>query len=152
MELLLLIIAIIGLYFWIKSQPKDKLSTYLTDHYMKIDYPVPICGTPDVVWRDKAGRLIVGDYKSRTNGQVYESDIIQLSVYKVLLEYTLRRTVTSYGYIHFRDGRRTRVNLLSEKEVINLYRRYQDIIFGYTKSQSVNRKRYCQYCRYLGTC
>lgn len=152
MEPILLLIAIIVLYFWSKSRGKGKLSTYLTDHYMRIDSPIAVCGAPDVIWSDENDVLIVGDYKSRENGRVYESDIIQLSVYKLLLEYTQHRSVADFGYVHFRDGRRSRVNLLNAREVIDLYWRYQDISQGSIQGQCINRKGYCQYCRYLGEC
>ena len=152
MLLLFGLVLLLGLCFWLKSRRPPKLATYLTDHYMRINEPIPICGTPDVIWIDKNGVLIVGDYKSRASGQVQESDIIQLSVYKVLLEHTQRRPVSNKGYVHFKNGHRVRVKLLDEKTIITLYNKYQKIIRGKAKAQCTNRRGYCQYCSYLDIC
>lgn len=143
---------IVGTYFWRRSRRTAKLSIYLADHYMKIDEPIPICGTPDVVWIDKDGVLIVGDYKSRESCQVQDSDIIQLSVYRVLLERTQRRPVSNKGYVHFKDGRRVRVTLLDEKAIIALYNKYQKIITGKGRARCTNKSGYCQHCSYMDIC
>jgi len=119
---------------------------------MRVDEPVPICGTPDVVWINKSGLLIVGDYKSRVSGRVQESDIIQLSVYKLLLERTQHRPVCKYGYIHFKSGRRVRVNLLDQRKIIALYNKYQKIISGDSKAGRTDKRGYCRHCRYWEQC
>ncbi|SDF63618.1 Dna2/Cas4 domain-containing protein [Sporomusa acidovorans] len=139
-------------YYWFHSRRTANLSVYLTDHYMRINEPIPICGAPDAVWIDRNGVLIVGDYKSRMSGQVQDSDIIQLSVYKVLLEHTQRRTVSNKGYLHFKNGRRVCVKLLAEKEIIAIYKQYQKIINGELKARCTNQNGYCQYCSYLDIC
>lgn len=149
---LISLVLIIGLYIWVQSRRSTKLAIYLTDHYMRIDKPIPVCGTPDVVWIDKKGVLIVGDYKSRTSGQVQESDIIQLSVYRILLEHTQRRTVANKGYVHFKNGRRVRVKLLDEQVIIALYNQYQKIVSGKAKARCTDKHRYCQHCTYAELC
>ncbi len=50
----------------------------MLERFLKIADPIPLCDKPDVVWETRDGSLIVGDYKSRENQQVYESEIIQL--------------------------------------------------------------------------
>jgi RecB family exonuclease len=152
MLLMLGIALIVGLYCFLRTCRTAKLSTYLTDHYMRIDKPIPICGIPDVIWIDTDGVLIVGDYKSRTSCQVQESDIIQLSVYRVLLERTQRRPVSNKGYVHFKDGRRVCVKLLDEKAIIALYNKYQKIISGKGEARCTNKSGYCQHCSYLDIC
>ena len=119
---------------------------------MRIDEPIPIHGTPDAVWIDKDGVLIVGDYKSRTSCKVEDSDIIQLSVYKVLLERTQRRHVSNMGYVHFKNRCRVRVKLLDEKTVIALYDQYQKIVRGKIKAKQTNKSGYCQHCSYSKIC
>ncbi len=141
-----------GLYLWLRVRRQEKLSIYLIDHYMRINDPVPICGTPDVVWINKNGALIVGDYKSRSSGQVQESDIIQLSVYKLLLERTQHRPVGQYGYIHFKSGRRVRVNLLDQRKIIALYNNYQKIVNCDSKARRTDKSGYCRHCRYWEQC
>lgn len=118
---------------------------------MRIDEPIPIHGTPDVVWIDRDGVLIVGDYKSRTSCKVHDSDIIQLSVYKVLLERTQCRPVSNIGYVHFKNSRAC-VKLLDEKTIIALYDQYQKIVRGKIKAKQTNKSGYCQHCSYSKIC
>lgn len=139
-------------YFLLRNYRKAKLSIYLTDHYMKINEPIPICGTPDVIWIDQAGVLIVGDYKSRQSCKVQQSDIIQLSVYRVLLEHTQRRSVSNEGFVHFKNGRWIRVKLLDERAIIALYQKYQNILDGKGNARCTHNSNYCQYCSHLDIC
>ncbi|AJQ27563.1 hypothetical protein JBW_02217 [Pelosinus fermentans JBW45] len=81
---------------------KTQVITIYVRGMLKINNPIPLCGKPDVVWKTRDGTLIVGDYKSRENQQVYESEVIQLSVYKLLVERTQKRSVADYGFIHFK--------------------------------------------------
>ncbi|XER07559.1 hypothetical protein SRRS_31520 [Sporomusa rhizae] len=150
MELLAFIVLIITIYLWIKNRRKEKLRIYLIEPYVKIDNPIPLCGAPDVVWINKQETLIVADYKNRFN--VYDSDIIQLSVYRLLLEKTQRNKVARYGFIHLKNGKRVKVDLLSNDEVIKLYHRYQGITGGTVRTRYTNSAGYCQYCRYAGNC
>lgn len=150
MELLVYSALIILTYLWIKKWRKEKLKIYLVEHYMKIDNPIPLCGTPDVVWINKQETLIAADYKNRF--KVYDSDIIQLSVYRLLLERTQRKKVARYGFIHLKNGKRVKVDLLSNDEVIKLYQRYQGITGGTMRTRYSNSTGYCQYCRYTGNC
>lgn len=151
-EFLLLIIFLFFIYLWVNWRQKDKLKIYFIEYSMKIDSPIPICGTPDVVWIDRKERLIVGDYKSRYNGKIFDSDIIQLSVYRLLLEQTQRKKVAEFGFIHFKNGQKVKVNLLSKDEVIKLYKRYQGITDGTIEPRCTKNPTYCQYCRYAGSC
>ena len=120
----LLVVIIIILYWWFRTRRKPKLSPYMLEKSLKITDPIPLCGTPDVVWKARDGTLIVGDYKSRNNQQVYQSEVIQLSVYRLLVERTQKKPVADYGFIHFKDRKIVRVNLITEEEVVTLYQRY----------------------------
>lgn len=149
--LMLIIFAVITYYFFYRK--RRSLSIYSTEQHMEITDPIAICGKPDVVWMEKGtGMLIVGDYKSRDNRQVFDSDIIQLSVYRLLLQYSQRNPVADYGFIHFRNGRKKRVKLLSENDIIRLYKRYIDIIEGKTRPKIVRRPGYCRYCSHTNLC
>ncbi len=119
---------------------------------MNINQPIPLCGTPDVIWINQQGVLIVGDYKSRTSCKVQESDIIQLSVYRVLLEHTQCKPVARIGYVHLKNGRRVRVKLLDEKTVISLYDQYQSIIHGRRAARCTGKSGYCRHCSYSERC
>lgn len=85
--------------------------------------------------------LIPLDTKLRQVNHIYESDIIQLSVYRVILSHKYKAPVAKYGYVRTvvetADGDRVRyikTNLLSEKEVVKLWHRYQSIRSGQVKT------------------
>lgn len=145
-----LLIIILGLG-WHHFRRKPKLVPYLLEYFLKINDPVPLCGKPDVVWINSKGRLIVGDYKSRKRPKVYDSEIIQLSVYRLLLEQTQDKRVADYGYIHFKT-KSVKVKLLSKTEVVRLYYRYWLIMDGKTAPREVSGTRYCQYCSHASQC
>lgn len=151
MSFLILVVVII-LYWWSRSRRKPKLSPYMLERFLKITDPVPLCGKPDVVWITPDGTLIIGDYKSRENHQVYESEVIQLSVYKLLVEKTQNKPVADYGFIHFKNGDMVKVDLMTEKEIISLYHQYWNMIDGKTKSSMKSNGNYCRYCFHWQKC
>lgn len=141
-----------AVYLWYRRR-QDRLTVYRLEPYLKIREPIPLCGAPDVVWRRKgSSTLIVGDYKSRANHRIYESDIIQLSVYRFLLLHTQEKAVADYGYIHFNDGSRRRVKLLREKQISKLYERYRKVLAGNIEPAKVCRNEYCRHCSHRAIC
>ena len=139
-------------YLWRRSRLRRRLYPYAIEKTLEIEEPVALIGRPDVVWQNGLQHLVVGDYKTRKNPQVYESDIIQLSAYRFLLCRTQKRKVEKYGFIHFADGRRTRVELMSDREIIGLYQRYLAICSGRKKARSCENENYCAYCAYREDC
>jgi len=101
---------------------------------------VPMHGRVDQVYQTKGGVLIPLDTKLRQANHIFESDIIQLSVYRVILSHKYKAPVAKYGYVRTvvetADGDRVRyikTNLLSEREVIKLWHRYQSIRYRKVK-------------------
>ena len=129
-----------------------RLYPYQLETQLIIDQPVPLVGRPDVVWITGRGDLVVGDYKSRQGVQVHPSEVIQLSVYKLLLEKTQKKPVKQYGYIHLSGGRRLKVKLWSEKKVVDLYRRYQELLTGKVTPCRREKDAYCRYCSHQQDC
>lgn len=94
--------------------------------------PLPLHGVPDQVYEALNGDLIVVDTKARRAPRVYLSDIVQLSVYGVILRHTrfapvASRTVRPYGYVRCRGNQSVhyvRAQLLSEADVIAFALRY----------------------------
>lgn len=92
------------------------------------------------MYQTKGGVLIPTDTKLRQANHIFESDIIQLSVYRVILSHKYKAPVAKYGYVRTvvetADGDRVRyikTNLLSEREVIKLWHRYQSIRYRKVK-------------------
>ncbi|HGN8816189.1 hypothetical protein [Salmonella enterica] len=114
---------------------------FLSEQDISTTQPVPMHGRVDQVYQTKNGVLIPLDTKLRQVNHIYESDIIQLSVYRVILSHKYKAPVAKYGYVRTvvetADGDRVRyikTNLLSEKEVVKLWHRYQSIRSGQVKT------------------
>lgn len=131
---------------------RHRLYPYAVEKTLEIEEPIALIGRPDVVWQNGLQHLVVGDYKTRPNQQVYDSDIIQLSAYRFLLCRTQKRKVEKYGFIHFTGGRRMRVELMGERDIIRLYKRYLAICEGKKKLETCTNENYCAYCAYQGGC
>ncbi|AIJ10649.1 Hypothetical protein ETEE_p1058 (plasmid) [Edwardsiella anguillarum ET080813] len=89
------------------------------------------------MFKTKRGILIILDTKSRGAHRIYSSDIIQLSAYQLILKHQYSYPVAKYGYVrtvvedaYGEKVRYLKVKLLSDREVIKLWQRYQDIHSG----------------------
>lgn len=112
---------------------------FLNEAEISTREPVPLHGRTDQVFLTDKGKLVPVDTKTRDRFQVYESDIIQLSVYAVILcrRYTGTYQVSRTGYVRvvvLKSGRELvrylRVTLLPERKVVAMYRRHAQIVSG----------------------
>jgi hypothetical protein len=94
--------------------------------------PVPLCGRPDAVYLNDAGRLIPVETKVRPHAVVRLRDIVQLSAYRLMLERggwgdRFNTTVAPYGYVrlvvHGRP-RYCRVPLFDQVLIVMLWAAY----------------------------
>lgn len=145
-------LALIGLWFWRRRRLRRRLRPFWLEKTLRLQEPIALVGRPDVVWIDGTGRLVVGDYKDRQGPLVHESERIQLSAYRLLLRHMQKRAVADHGWIHFADGRRSKVALFSERRVVKLYQRYQALLDGRVKPRCCSNDAYCAYCDYRDEC
>lgn len=137
-----------GWRYWRRQQ----FTIYQIEKQLFIREPVALTGRPDVVWRRGDNVLVVGDYKSRSYSEVFLSEIIQLSVYRLLLEKTQDLPVAPHGWIHFSGGRKQKIALLSAKEVVRLHKRYTAIAEGASKGEKTDCEAYCRFCSHVKRC
>lgn len=82
---------------WWKSEnmPYELRSAtlFLSEQDISTTQPVPMHGRVDQVYKAKNGVLIPLDTKLRQVNHIYESDIIQLSVYRVILSHKYKAPV-----------------------------------------------------------
>lgn len=107
------------------------LSTlYLSEAPLSTQSPIPLHGTPDQVFLSRRGQLLLVDTKVRGRHRVDQADIIQLSVYRVILAHTQgSRPVARFGYIRTvtpnapsrHRVRYHKVRLLPERTVVSLH-------------------------------
>jgi hypothetical protein len=103
----------------------------MSESAIRTQLPIPLHGIPDQVFRTWTGKLVPVDTKLRQFAKVHTSDIIQLSVYRVILRHSQQQPVAHYGYVRVvtkrSDGttraRYVRRRLMSERAVIALYQK-----------------------------
>lgn len=98
--------------------------------------PVSLHGRVDQVFLLLDGRHVVIDTKVRETKKVYPSDIIQVSVYSIILKY-MGYKVCPFAFIRFPDGgdrsSYKKVRLYTESHIVSLHRRYISIKNGSIK-------------------
>ncbi len=101
-----------------------------SERYYRCQKPVALSGTPDQVYHLPEGALVVVDTKRRPRAQVYDADIAQLSIYRVLLaaQKAFRgQPLAAYGYVRLVTPEGVvyrRVELWDTARVVALHRRY----------------------------
>lgn len=119
-----------------------------------VSAPFPFFGIPDLVWQEKDGSLTIHDLKTRGSHRVFKSDILQLSLYKLLVERATGRRVNPWGIVRVRtgDGREKlmRVALMPENELTAVYADYWNKVDGNAVANKCGTPAYCEKCGFRG--
>jgi hypothetical protein len=133
--------------WWNKENMPRKLrgaSLFMNESDISTCTPMALHGRVDQVFKTKSNVLIPVDTKTRDSVRVYKSDIIQLSVYQLILKkiYGTKFKISNEGYIRIvvEEGKKEiisyiPVKLISEKKIQNLYHRYKAIKDGAVKAK-----------------
>lgn len=119
-----------------------------SEHYIRTEVPRKMHGTLDQLYRVLSGLHVLVDSKTRDKHQVFMKDIVQVSVYRIIL---IRTGVRMADYAYFRvvtpDGieyhKRT---LLDEAQVIEEFDRTQTLINGKATPSNAQHKAMCMSC------
>ncbi|MDX1750988.1 MAG: hypothetical protein R3271_11770 [Methylophaga sp.] len=119
-----------------------------SEHYIRTEVPRKMHGTLDQLYRVLSGLHVLVDSKTRDKHQVFMKDIVQVSVYRIIL---IRTGVRMADYAYFRvvtpDGieyhKRT---LLDEAQVIDEFDRTQTLINGKATPSNAQHKAMCMSC------
>lgn len=114
-------------------------ASFLNEDEVETEVPVPLHGKVDQVFKLSSGGLVPVDTKYRRRHRVFESDIIQLSVYAVILAHKYSEPVKNYGFVRtITDGPEGQVSkhyhkvrLLSEERIVAMYHRVRRIKSGH---------------------
>lgn len=118
--------------WWRKENMPNTLkhSTLLfNEKPLSVQTPVPLHGQVDQVFQHESGKVIPVDTKSRAKVRVYKSDVIQLSVYAVVLA-EKGHQVSKYGYVRVvvpgeaLHIQYVKVRLLSTDQIVSLWHRH----------------------------
>lgn len=139
----------------------------LAEQDIFIDKPAQLMGRPDEVYCSVDGRLVGVDTKTRKRAAVYLTDVIQLSVYAVLLAYsdhrklprrklwTPTRPVADYGYVRCVTAGGTvwrRTQLFTAAEVVQLYHRRLDLEADRLAPSPARKAIHCRHCEFRDIC
>lgn len=133
-------------WFWNRFRAKD----FCREKLYNISFPFPLTGAPDLVRQEDGGLLTIHDLKNRAKAVWFESDRIQLSLYKLLIERATGRKVSEKGYIRVRTNGKAdqllSVPLYTEKQMIALYDRYMSFQAGQEQPRFCKSMALCKLC------
>jgi hypothetical protein len=119
-----------------------------SEHYIRTEVPRKMHGTLDQLYRVLSGLHVLVDSKTRDKHQVFMKDIVQVSVYRVILsriglkmaDYAYFRVVTPDGIEYLKR------KLLDEAQVIEEFDRTQTLINGKATPSNAQHKAMCMSC------
>lgn len=115
-----------------------------------IHAPFPLSGVPDLVRQESGGELTIHDLKTRSRALWFESDRIQLSLYRLLVSRATGRKVKEVGYIRVRSPGKAdqllEVPLYGEEQLVALYDRYIALLDGRESARWAKSPALCGLC------
>ena len=121
-----------------------------------LDHPIKLIARVDRAYRYK-GKLTLMEYKIRRVERVFMSDVIELSVQKMILELASGAKVNEYGFVVVErpdlPGRRAfKVFLLNHKQIIAFYHRRMDLLSQTITADHAESSSQCRRCEFLTEC
>ena len=121
-----------------------------------LDHPIKLIARVDRAYRYK-GKLTLMEYKIRRVERVFMSDVIELSVQKMILELASGTKVNNYGFVVVEHpdiaGRRAmKVFLLNHKQIIALYHRRMALLNQTITADHTESSSQCRRCEFLMEC
>lgn len=129
-----------------------------SEKHFRCEHPVALSGTPDQVYQLADGCVVLVDTKRRQRPAVYDADIAQLSIYRVLLAHQKRfglHPFADWGYIRLASPSGVtykRVQLWTTDQVIDLHRRYWQLREGHATPMGTRFKGLCRLCGHRKRC
>ena len=120
--------------------------------------PAPIAAKLDRAYRLPSGQLVLLELKTRWNGGLNLSDVIQLSAQRVALSAATGQTVASEAFVLIarpgvpRSPVAHRVDLLSVDQVAALVRRREAILADRIPPRYTEEVGHCQSCAFRSQC
>lgn len=139
-----------GVYLLAVYLARHRKKVLWTERSFEISSPFPLRGTPDLVMQEEDGSLVIHDLKTRASGRVMRSDVIQLSLYRMLVARATGRRVSMTGVVRFGPGGATQkaVGLLGDDELVAIHGRYFGILSGNVDPLFAEHRGLCQKCQY----
>ena len=141
---------------WLPSELRTA-TLYSSEAHYRLTDPIKLKGKADRIYRRRDGILVAIEFKSRFTARAFKNDVIQLSAYAWAVSRTVGRDVARHGYIvtvhpKTRTKQAIKVPLISEREIITLYKRYADVRSSVVQAAKTTHKKLCQTCAYNDVC
>ena len=132
---------------WIRFMPR----IHSRERMYAMDFPFPLCGRPDLVMQEWGGGLVIHDHKTRRSARVYDSDVLQLSLYAILVSSATKRRVASHGIVRAVDARgvetKIRVPLIGDAaRLTHLHERFMEVANQPVLAQRNGPRHLCKQC------
>lgn len=122
----------------------------------EISEPVQLSARLDRAYRLPSGQVVLVELKTRRTSRVYLSDVVQLSVQRIVVEHKAQLPVAPYGYVVTQSpegARRTRrVKLIDLTAVSALIDRREAILARRLEPQAASSHGLCGACAYRDVC
>lgn len=133
-----------------ESMPQDLQEGRLiaSEHFITTDAPRKMHGALDQLYRLKTDQCVLSDTKTRPQPRVYRKDIVQLSVYRVILQ-RKGYQMADYGYVRLVTPEGVtykKANLLSEAETVQEYDRTKQVLNREVSPTIADHKGMCASC------
>lgn len=128
---------------------------WMKEKGFEISGDIPLIGKMDEAFLLPSGMIVLSDTKSRKRKVVYESDILQVSGYKVLVEDATGKSVADYGFVRLltpEGNAYFRVKLLSRVEVSSARQLHEDLVSGLYEGEKCGKQYICNTCAYQREC
>lgn len=143
--------------FILKENMPDELQTarlVASEHYISTTSPRRMHGTLDQLYRLATKQHVLTDTKTRNSIRVYRKDIVQISIYRTILErkgydvtdYAYFRIVTPEGVFY------SKKQLLTEAQIVVEYDRTQQVLARKVTPQIAEHKGMCSGCAQQVNC
>ena len=127
---------------------------FMSEREIRSRHPVPLVGRPDQVYRLSDGTLCVVDTKRRNTARVYAADVLQLSVYGVILR-ALHHRVSDAAFVRVVTPQGIEyvpVTLYTTEAVVNVWHRLMGLRGGVLIPSCPVHASLCKGCGHVRRC
>lgn len=129
-----------------------------TEREFVIDEPVRLVARVDAAWRLETGEIVLVEVKHRRRDRVHRSDVVQLSAQRLAAEAVTGESIAPWGWVcvhrgrWWRRSRWHRVELMEEREVVDMFMRRQRLLAGEVPARPAAAAGVCWSCEWRGKC
>lgn len=129
-----------------------------TEREFSMDEPVRLVARVDAAWRLESGEIVLVEVKHRRGDKVYRSDVLQLSAQREAVMADSGQSVVGWAFVClirgglWRRPRWHRVELMDEREVVEVVRRRLLLLEGTIEPRAAHGGRVCRSCSWRRKC